>query len=257
LDNDILTVDDFIGANLFGEVLASLPDLSHANIQRASETFYLADVIQDCRSAPTTRCVKLYNEGQPCIGHDGMQSEVTLEFELLKGGEKEYKMKVRSHEYPRFSLRTTYGRLTVVAREENIVGDEDGQAREPGRPGEDEYGYAGNGINDEVETSKTQKQGAAWQWQPQKESYSSHEEKKIDSAAFAPDSFAFGLPGSNNHTHAGTANQVSNLKCFCSPSSEPLGYVLTLCILLISDWTLARTAAFECIHSSAPKDSTR
>ena len=252
MDNDILTVDDFIGANLFGEVLASLPDLSRVNVQSMSETFYLADVIRECRSGPTTRTVKLYNEGKPCIGQDGIQSEVTLEFELLKGGNKEHTMKIRSHEYPRFSLQTMYGRVNLVAREEAKVGDEYGPEKE--RSGVVEPEHAGNGINNEVEFSTEQKQGAAWRWQPQQESYGSHEKMQIDYATFDRDSFAFGSPYSHNLMHAGTVNQVSNP----SPSFEPLGYVLTLCFLRTSDWTSARSAAvIVLVYSSNRNDSTR
>ena len=116
MDNDILTDDDFVGANLFGEVIASIPLLARANAQRMSETWYLADIIRECQTAPVTKSVQLYNEGKPVMGYDGMQSEVTLAFKLLNGGRREYKVKLRKSEYPN-QHQAVQGRLKIIARE--------------------------------------------------------------------------------------------------------------------------------------------
>ena len=122
MDNDILTDDDFIGANLFGEVMSSLPDLTRGSAQRGSDTFFLADIIRECKTAPVTKSVCLYNEGHPVIGHDGVQSEVTLNFKLLNGGRREYTMKIRNEEHPQNPQNSH--RLTFVAQESSESGED-------------------------------------------------------------------------------------------------------------------------------------
>ena len=113
LDHDRILQDKDIGAYMFGEIFASVPQLGQIRAKMATP-YYLSDILQQASRSQETLELPLFFDGIPVIGEDMKASSVTVSFKVAHGGHKQIHLTVMGNDYPRSCLQDTT-RLTLRA----------------------------------------------------------------------------------------------------------------------------------------------